>query len=678
MVTQPKMSSQTITTRAVIFLGLLFVASWLIVLQGAGVVPKVATLYPLAVPANPYFQYTEAFLLYVLMPLVVMSSLVLLLSPGVLLVLGLGAARCWSELIILAFGMSFLVHVLLASAVKLVLGISLSSAIFLSTAVGGGAVGWAILAFRVSQGTKLPWPISERSDVRRLCWTIAIPLIALWALLPVLFWQDFSADGFGVLESGRSLSVHFLPRWPTDSGLLGLGIGMIPMAYPVHWFVMLFGLIEAAARLPLILYLPVLFCILVRLIEWCSPRVLGFAEEAVLFLALAVYTVTMSYNASYDAYFADIASPAAFETLTVICMLAAIYFLGRGRDLWFYFFALMSYLCRPTGLLVLGLMGLAIFFCWPENWKPWLIRIGIAISLCAVIALVYEKVYVPSVIADSALGYPSTSILGRFRYLRIDDLIRINYALFPGGILPFIFLFAFSWQDMFGRIITIISLGYFVLFYFQAFIALHQFVPTMVLPLVVFWRIYLHYKGWLRRLILPAAAVAGVFALWLSLPEHFQINRTHRGIGQVTAYLVGNYDVDYQPIKHVNLLLKLIPPDWEVQDPSQELVGSPFSIIYYAAHSMAPDAKVNYVVQQLSEPAPPGFTKIADDRVAALYIKDMQQWNRDRFRHLRTDYKSPLYDIPRTTLFRYWGARYGEYGIDLGAQPVLWRLFGRV
>jgi hypothetical protein len=147
---------------------------------------------------------------------------------------------------------------------------------------------------------------------------------------------------------------------------------MIPMAYPVHWFVTLFGPVEASARLPMLLYLPVLFCLLIQVIEWRSPCILGCAEEAALCLALAIYTVTMSYNASYDPYFADIAAPAAFETLTVICILATIYFLWNGRSGWFFFFALMSYLCRSTGLLMLGLLGVVIVWCVPEHRRPWL------------------------------------------------------------------------------------------------------------------------------------------------------------------------------------------------------------------------------------------------------------------------------------------------------------------
>jgi hypothetical protein len=93
------------------------------------------------------------------------------------------------------------------------------------------------------------------------------------------------------------------------------------------------------------------------------------------------------------------------------------------------------------------------------------------------------------------------------------------------------------------------------------------------------------------------------------------------------------------------------------------------SIIYYSTRPKAANTPINYIVQYIREPAPPGFTRISDDGVAALYVKDMQQWQRDRFRPLRTDYRSPLYDIPRATMHAHWGVRRGQYTIDL--KPLL-------
>jgi hypothetical protein len=659
-----------ISTTAVIGLGLLTVVSGAVAYLGRSIVPQVVSLYQLDLPANPYFQPEGAGLLYVLTPLVVLSSLVLFLLPGLFLVLARGRTEGWTALISRAFGAAFLAYVVLTSAVKWITPVPPDPRAFIAALACSGVLTWALLAFRVFRGTQLPWPLSRKEDARRLCWTIAIPAIALLALFPVIFWQDMHDDGLEALELGRSLSANYLPRFPTPTGLLGISAGMLPMAYPVHWFVTLFGAVEASARLPMLLYLPVLFCLLIELIEWRSPRQLGFAEEAVLCLALAAYTVTMSYNASYDVYFADIAAPAAFETLTIVCIAAAIYFLWSGHDLWFFFFGLLSYLCRPNGLLVLGLLGLAVAICVPERRRPLLLRISGAIVLCVAVGWAYDKIYIPRLVGDASFGYPASSILARYRYLTIDDLSRVLYVLVPCGILPLISLLAFRWQDPLGRVLSVVSITYFAAFYFPAFVALHHFVPVMILPLVVFWRMYLHRDRRFRDVSLRAVALTSAMAIWLSLPRRFEINRTVRAIGQRTAYLVGDYDTDYrEQVRHFELCFELIPPDWEVEDPTTELVSGYMSIIYYSTRPKAANTEINYIVQYARDPAPPGFTRISDDGVAALYIKDMQQWQRDRFRPLRTDYRSPLYDIPRATMHAHWGVRQGQYSIDL--KPLL-------
>jgi hypothetical protein len=294
------------------------------------------------------------------------------------------------------------------------------------------------------------------------------------------------------------------------------------------------------------------------------------------------------------------------------------------------------------------------------------------------IAFVYDKIYIPSIISDASFGYSSSSVLRRFRYLRVDDLFRINYVLFPSGILPMVALLAFRRQDPLGRVITLVSLLYFGFFYFQAFVALHHFVPVMLLPLVVFWRMYLHQESWLRRVSLPAVVLTSVVALWLSLPRHFEINRTVRAIGQKTAFLVGDYSTDFQTqVGRAHLLFKFIPPDWEVPDATTELVSGYGSIIYYATRPKTLNMPINYIVQSLGDPAPLGSTRVAADKVAALYVKDVQQWHRDRFRRLQTDYRSPLYDIPRTTLFQHWGAPQGKYTIDLKHVLTRFRSIGR-
>jgi hypothetical protein len=655
-------------------LGLLLVVSCAIVLSGRGVVAKTTSLYAWELPAHPYLNLAHAGLLYGVMPLVVISSLIVFLLPGIFLVLALGKTARWPELLVWAFGTSLITYVFVTSGVKLLAGRPVEPIAFVAAVTAAGACAWLILAVRVWRGSRLPWPLALRADVRRLLWTIAIPTVVLLTLLPVIFWQDMNDDGVEALEIGRSLTAHILPRFPTPTGFIGISEGMNAMAYPVHWFVALFGPVEASARLPFLLYLPVVFSLLLLLIETRSPGALGFREEALLCLALAIFVVTNSYNASYDPYFADLAAPTAFETMTTLCILATIYYLWKGAGFWFFFFALLSYLCRPTGLLILVLLGASTIMLTAEQRRTWLVRIVAAAALCVFVGVTYEKVIVPA-IGGRVEGYGFISALARFRYLRFDDFSRINYILFPSGIVPVMLLLAIRRQDILARTLTFVILLYFGFFYLQAFVALHHFAPLMVLPLVVFWRMYLHHEALFRRASLPIVAIAGIVAFCLSLPKSFEINRTVRPIGQRIALLVGDYDNNYmEQVRHLELYFDLIPPDWRVKDPEAELVSGYCSLIYYATRPKKPNTSIDYVIQPLADATPPGFTRIADDQDVAIYVRDLEQWHRDRFRPLRTDYRSSLYDIPRSRLFRHWGAPAGDYSVDLlQLVPEPWR-----
>ena len=307
----------------------------------------------------------------------------------------------------------------------------------------------------------------------------------------------------------------------------------------------------------------------------------------------------------------------------------------------------------------------------PDRRKAWLARIAAAGVLCLVFGYVYDHFYIPWLIGDVKFSYPFSSILGRLQYLRFDDLRRLNFILFPSGIIPLLALLLFPWQDCLGRAATLLSLFYFGFFYVPAFVALHHFVPVMVLPLIVFWRLYLHRPEWPRRVVLAAVAAGGLLALFLSLPRQFEINRVVRHIGQRLDLRVGAYDsgndADYRALlSRFLLLFTLIPPDWEVPDAGTELVSSHGSVIYYGSRPKPPGTEINYIIQPLTEKAPSDFKRVAADEVAAIYIKDLAKWKSDRLRPLETNFGSALYHIPRNVLFKHWGVQQGKYQIDLG------------
>ncbi|MBV7327901.1 hypothetical protein KFU94_06505 [Chloroflexi bacterium TSY] len=438
--------------------GIILLGMWLIVILGRDHVRQAVELYPQLTFGTPYFQPGYALLLYLLTPLVVMSGIILFMWPGLMIILALNRCEGWSEILIQSLAAALVSYVLSTSILKLAFNASLHSRLFIDVVGISGALMWGVMAIRVISGAQIRWPFSRGPDRRRLFWVLMVPYVAIVVLLPIFLWQDLHDDACEALEIGRSLSAHLTPRFPTETGAMGIGVGLLPMAYPVHWFVTLIGPVEAAARFPLLLYLPVLFCLTLQMIEWKSPRKLGFAEEAVLFLAFSIVLVTLGYNASYDPYFADLAAPTAFEIFTALTIAATIYFLWSGQIGWFLFFALVSYLGRPTGLLALGFLACIIFVFFAERRRKLLTYIATAIGICLLVTILYDRIYIPSLIGTADFGYPFGSVLRRIRFLTFDDWSRIGFVLLPVGILPLGAIFAWRWQDSLAWLVSLFSL----------------------------------------------------------------------------------------------------------------------------------------------------------------------------------------------------------------------------
>lgn len=644
---------------------------WAVLLLGRGAVAAVVLDYFHDLPASPYLHLADAGRLYVVVPVVVLSGIGVLLWPGVFLSIALGRAKRWTSLLVSSFGLSYLSIILASSVVKLTLARPFGSTSFLLTLACVTALSWGVPAMLLTRGATIRLPLPDAVCVRRLILSLTLPLGFLITTIPIMFWQDMNPDGAEMFELGRSLTHHVLPLFPRPSGIGSISTGILPMAYPVHWFISIFGPLEVSARLPMLLYLLILFCLLIELIEWRSSRQLGALEEAGLGLGVFTYAVAMSFNASYNPYMSDVGSPAAAETLTVVCMLAAIYYLWREQSIAFLLFAVLAFLCRPTGLLVLVFAALATLVTQKDRRGPWLIRIVAAVGCCLAVALLYNRLVFAPTVPEVASAPPLAGLVQRFRVVRLDDFSRFLWAAFPAGILPFLSLFAFRWQDAYARFVAIIVAMYFAFFYFPAFTALHHFVPAMVLPLVVFWRVWLSRRplmdrsprGWA-----PLAVVLGIgaLALWASLPRHFEVNRAVRGVGQRTEFRIGDYESDYRTqLGHLSVLVDLLPTRGRVEDPAREFVASPLTMIYYSARPKLTGEVANYVFQPAIDEAPVMFSKTSEVEGAALYVRDLQEWERDRSRPQRVDFRSKVYEIPVTTLFEFGGVPEGSYAVDL-------------
>ena len=274
------------------------------------------------------------------------------------------------------------------------------------------------------------------------------------------------------------------------------------------------------------------------------------------------------------------------------------------------------------------------------------------------------------------MGYASGSILDRVRYLTFTDVRRVLFLVVPGGILPAFALLFWRRQDPLARQLTLFCVLYFLFFYVQAFVSLHHFVPVMVLPVVVYWRIALTGNA---RWPVGAAVFAAAVSLVLSLPRSFPADRPTRELGRAIDVRVGNLNGDwpaYRDALQARLGIRLLfHPEWEVADAARERVGDALGMLYYASGTRTAADTVNYVIQLEGAATPEGFTGVGIQRGLAMFVRDTARWRHDRETRPSTDFRSALYRIPRSTLYKFLGLQAHAYQVDLARMPILWRLF---
>jgi len=595
--------------------------------------------------------------------LFILAWLYFWLAPGLMLTLALTTPLRITAWLGYAFLASFAVQAAATTLGKLTGPLPLGRSVFLTVSFLLGLLAWLGL-WAAGRRKQLRLPLAAADKRRTIIFTL-MPLVALVALLPFIFWQDFNPDGLEACTVADSLSWHFLPQLPTDTGFISIGTGLIAQDFLYHPFVMMFGSIEAGVRLPLLLLLPVLFGLLIELIEWRSPRPLQWPHELLLLGGLAIFTVAMSFNAGYDPYFADISAPTVQEALTVLALVGLLFALTANSGPALLGFSVLAIFSRPTGLLFLLMLLPAVALLMPGYRWQWLRRLAVALVVSVGLAGLYQMVYLPWAFpTELAAGGDGT--LSRLRYLTLFDVKRAAFLIFPAGIAPALALLFFPWQDALARLATVLTVAYFTFFYLLAFVAMHHFAPAMVLPLIVFWRLFLALPEPRRKVVFAAAAGLAGLAFWLSLPGHFAINRTASTIGARTAFLSGDSG-QYLPsqMAQADLLSEVARYEWWVSDPAREYIGSPLALVYYANRTGPVSARHNYIVLSETAPQPPGTEKVSTQAGAALYVRDMDQLQRDRYQEFTVSYASRIYALPRATLFEYWGAPQNNYDLDI-------------
>ena len=624
-------------------------------------VAALSTLFP-DVITSVSLPLRLLFTTHALLPLFVCGSLVALVAPGVLLALAFGREDDFSTLVLKGLLLTFpvygslfvLLHVLTDGPVRPEL-VRWSSALVVA---GCATLCWR----RVRRGTaRIAWSSVDR---RRLLQTLAGVLIATWLLGGKLLLENFDGDGYEAFEFGRGLFFEPMPRWLLGgSQAMGFHATFLLFAYPNAWYTALLGPVEAAARLPFVLYLVLLFHALVVVIEHDGTRRLRTPEELALWCGVALFGLVAVFNTSWNPYYADISEPAAPDTLALVCVLTAAAFLCAARTGWFLAAAACAHLSSPGSVVLLAAFGAALGATDAWHRAVRVRAVAVFVALVIAYAALYDWVYVQLYLGVGGTELSTQGLLARLRYIRLSEPTRLAFLLVPSGLLPALSLLYWTRQDAVARALTLTTAGYFLLMYVRAFVPSHNFIPVFALPLAVFWRLYLAAPTRAQSRLLPAVVIGTLLAAWVSLPPRFDLSRKVGDVGARTAYLVGDLDENYAvAARHARILRHVIRRTSDLADPASEWGTSMQTWMFYALRAPA-SRPPDYVVQDATLAPPAEFEKIAEEAGVAAYVRDLERWSRDRFTAPPTPSRSWLYHVPQRLKFVHMAGEH--YATDL-------------
>lgn len=655
----------------------------------SGVVAGIGALYDPSAMPNPNWVPALGLHLYLASPLFAAAATVMIVAPGMAVLWRMDPGPSgWPSLVVRGFLASYLLRFVAHSAVKLAVGSMSALAFWLVEGCLVAVVLWALLGTKDTgsegrpaasqrtasgEGAEAPEPsATTASGVEQLGLLVAVPAVAAILLAPMLFWQDLNGDGVETLYMGWAMSDFVLPRFVGGSGFLGLGAGMTAMAPPVGWFVQMLGPSEAAARMVLLVYLPVVAFAVIALAEHASDGLSRIQRSAVLVMLVA-FTTVLVYSATYSDYVPDAAAPAGLELLTLLCLSGMVLCLWEGRRTAFLAFVAVGFMARPTALMLVGLMVVATLVVLRGPERARMLRdLGWALAVCAGLLVLFEKVLLAQ-LGEGDPGYPSGSMVERYQYLRFTDVRRIAWAAVPGGIVGFVGLFALRAHDRYSRQLAIVLLLYFLAFFVPAFVALHHFVPVMALPLAVYLRTWKTSKA---AYVAVAGAAVGVALVW---PQTFDVQRPNRELGSRIEFRgLDLLEATAQHRSSQRLLdgaSLLFPPSWDVADAAEERIDGGLAFAYYGATAPRGAREIDYVVAFETEAEPPGFVRVGERDGIVAYVRSEATWARDRTTAPSTRFGAPLFRVDRATSFEFIGARDGAYDLNLRDMPVIWRLF---
>ncbi|MBZ0268619.1 hypothetical protein K8I85_10725 [bacterium] len=412
---------------------------------------------------------------------------------------------------------------------------------------------------------------------------VLLLIAAVWLFMPgKIAIEALEGDATEVHGFAQSLMVSALPEWDLESGAWGFYPTFMFVSYPVFFSLALVGGVEAAVRLPALLFLGMMVIATADLAARGRTRFAGGSLNVLIPILVTAYLSAQvgAYYAGYHPFHGDLGCSPLEEWIVTALAMCAFLLLRDGASGLAAVAALLSILAFPSGLMFAGLIGVVGLVVGRFEERRVLWRFGLAMFVLLLVYAIVLVIYtVNTGTFDAMMGeWFEKYFRGRASFAA-ESVSRMAMALgwfvlLCGG-LPFLAVLVAPFRaDRVTRWMALVTLAWVGFFLASPNKNIHYFMPAALLPMGVAMRIA---AGWSERPrlslgIAGALSTSAMICIVLCAPEPVPPYVADREFGRRTVFLARN---ERQAVDYSRVIHNVMPPLWTWKP------GDPWSIGYH-------------------------------------------------------------------------------------------------
>jgi hypothetical protein len=424
--------------------------------------------------------------------------------------------------------------------------------------------------------------------------TIFVGLLLMPGKLRV---EAMEGDATEVMGFGLSLFERGVPEWDLETGAWGFYPTFVFVAYPVFFSLALGGISEAAVRLPGLLFLGVMMLAAYDLARrsFGGAHLSPLRTLAPILAAGFLSLLAGAYYAGYHPFHGDLGCSPLEEWIVAGFAMSAVVLVRDGLPRTAALAALLSILTFPSGLMLVGLFGIAGLAFGNNGVRRSVLRtgmwLGIYLAAYAVALVAFTTArgtFTPMIAEWRAKYFTGRASFGQEHPARI---VRAAgwVTLLCGGLSIFGLLLAWIRGDRTARWIAAAALAWIGFFLLSPNKNIHYFMPVALLPAVAALRS--GAPSWL----LTASTIVCIAMVW---PKRVPPYTADREFSERTLFLEENIR---DAVDDSMVLYNLAKPLWKWQPGDGWTLGH-HTWVVYARFPSAPSPTPQFYVGRGAPP----------------------------------------------------------------------------